>query len=82
MINEAKYIEAQGQADLPLAQVLQDVVEDFRPCWHKPPKGVTHIFVFQESGCALENSWPGLSCLFFLPHFCKNLPLGRQRMRS
>ncbi|XP_068819655.1 cytochrome P450 2J2-like isoform X3 [Capricornis sumatraensis] len=36
----------------------------------------------KESGCALENNWPELSCLFSLLHFCKILPSGLQRMRS
>ncbi|XP_069449057.1 cytochrome P450 2J2-like isoform X4 [Ovis canadensis] len=36
----------------------------------------------KERGCALENNWPELSCLFFLPHFCKNLPSGLQTMKS
>lgn len=41
-----------------------------------------YIFVFQVSGCALENSWRELSCLFSLLPLCKNLPSGLQTMRS
>nr|KAF6381622.1 cytochrome P450 family 2 subfamily J member 2 [Pipistrellus kuhlii] len=36
----------------------------------------------KESGYALENSWPGLSCSFSSPPFCKNLPLSPRTMRS
>lgn len=39
-------------------------------------------FIFQESGYALENSWPGLSCLFSSLPLCKDLPSGPQTMRS
>ncbi|XP_017399517.1 cytochrome P450 2J2 isoform X3 [Cebus imitator] len=36
----------------------------------------------KESGHALENSWPDLSCLFSSLPLCKNLPSGPQTMRS
>uniref|UniRef100_A0A671DSJ2 Cytochrome P450 family 2 subfamily J member 2 n=1 Tax=Rhinolophus ferrumequinum TaxID=59479 RepID=A0A671DSJ2_RHIFE len=36
----------------------------------------------KESGHALENSWPRLSCLFSSLPFCKNLPLSPPIMRS
>lgn len=43
---------------------------------------LSYAFAFQESGYALENSWPSLSCLFSSRPLCKNLPSGPPTMRS
>lgn len=71
----------QGLVDPSFVQVLENVIEDFSPCWALTPTS-SYIFVFQERGYALENSWPGPSCLFFSFPFWKNLLLSPQTMRS
>ena len=46
---KAECIKAQGQAGLLFAQVLQDVLEDFSRCWHRPPEQVLIFLSFRKA---------------------------------